>query len=97
VSPVSGPVLERRVQAGEVVQPGQAVVVVADEASPFVVRAPVSDRDVGRIRPGTPASVSVAGGTLRGVVGRIGQRAAEQTVRWKSRFACRRARPCAPG
>jgi RND family efflux transporter MFP subunit len=79
VSPVSGPVLERRAQMGEVVQPGQAVVVVADEASPFVVRAPVSDRDVGRLRRGTPAIVRVGGASLRGRVDSIGARAAAQT------------------
>lgn len=82
VSPVSGPVLERRAQTGEVVQSGQAVIVVADEASPFVVRTPVSDRDVALIRPGARATVSAAAlgeQTLPGVVQRVGQRSGAQT------------------
>ncbi len=82
ISPVSGPVLERRVQAGEVVQAGQAVVVVADESSPFVVRAPIPDREIARVRPGTPATVrvpSLGGATIRGVVSRTGQRTSAQT------------------
>jgi multidrug efflux pump subunit AcrA (membrane-fusion protein) len=75
-------VLERRAQAGEVVQPGQAVIVVGDASSSFIVRAPIPDREVGRIRQGAPATVSAAAlgeRTLVGVVQSIGQRSGAQT------------------
>lgn len=81
-APVSGWVLERRAQAGEVVQPGQTVVVVADETSPLILRTPVSDRDVARVRPGAAATVSAAalgGRTLQGVVQTVGRQSGAQT------------------
>jgi multidrug efflux pump subunit AcrA (membrane-fusion protein) len=80
VSPVSGPVLERRVQAGEVVQPGQAVVVVADESSPFR-RARAGARP--RRRPHPP-----------GYAGRRhGRGAAPCGARWAASANKRRPRP----
>ena len=81
VSPVSGVVLSRTGQSGEVVQPGQAVVRVADEASPLVVRAPTPDRDAGRIAIGARALVRLggAGADVVGKVTRIGQSAGERT------------------
>ena len=82
VSPADGVVLERRTQQGEVVQPGQAVVVIADQRSALLVRAPVPDRHVGRIRPGATAVVSapaLGGRTLPGQVQQVGQRAGAQT------------------
>jgi RND family efflux transporter MFP subunit len=82
VSPVSGVVLERRAQTGEVVQPGQAVVVVADATSALLMRAAVPDREIGRIRPGMSATVSapaLGGRTLPGVVQTVGQQAGQQT------------------
>ena len=82
VSPASGVVLERRAQAGEVVQPGQAVVSVADLASPLVLRVPLPDRDVAGIGIGAPVEVSVdalPGQVLAGHVTRVGQSADART------------------
>lgn len=82
VAPSSGVILSRAAQVGEVVQPGQAVVILADDDSPLVLRAPLSDRDIGRVRLGAPAAVrldSLPGTTLQGSVTRIGQRAGAQT------------------
>lgn len=82
VSPSDGVVLERQAQAGEVVQPGQAVVVVADARSALLVVAPVPDRRVGQVRPGMPAVVSAAAlgsRTLPGSVQQVGQRSGAQT------------------
>lgn len=80
VSPVSGVVLERSAQSGEVVQPGQTVLRVADERSPLVLWAPVPDRDAGRIRPGAPAVVQLDGASaLTGRVVRVGERAGART------------------
>lgn len=81
VSPASGVVLSRDAQAGEVVQPGQAVLTVADEASPLILRAPLADREVSRVRPGAAATVRVDGAPqpITGRVTRVGQRAGAAT------------------
>ncbi len=82
VSPASGVVLERKAQAGEVVQPGQAVVSVADLNSPLVLRVPLPDRDVAGIGVGAPVEVSVdalPGQVLAGHVTRVGQSADART------------------
>lgn len=80
-SPADGVVLERLAQAGEVVQPGQAVLRVADLNSPLVMRVPVPDREVTRLRVGAPAQVKLAEGgvALTGRVTRIGQQAGART------------------
>lgn len=81
VSPASGVVLQRLAQAGEVVQPGQAILRIADETSPLILRAPLSDRDVSRVRPGQMVSVRVDGlpADVPGRVVRVGERAGAQT------------------
>lgn len=81
VSPASGVVLQRTAQAGEVVQPGQAVLRIADETSPLTLRAPLADRDVSRVRVGQSASVRIDGlpAVVPGRVTRVGERAGPQT------------------
>jgi len=82
VSPASGVVLERKAQAGEVVQPGQAVVSVADLNSPLVLRVPLPDREVAGIGVGAAVAVTVdalPGQTLTGHVTRVGQSADART------------------
>ncbi len=82
VSPVSGVVLERRAQAGEVVGAGQVVARVADLTSPLVLRLPLAARDAARIQVGDPATVKVdeIGETaLNGRVTRVGEAADTRT------------------
>lgn len=81
VSPAAGVVLARAVQSGEVVQPGQTVVRIADEASPLVVKAPAPDRDARRVEVGARAVVRLdnLGPERVGRVTRIGQSAGERT------------------
>lgn len=82
VAPAGGVVLERLAQAGEVVQPGQPVLRVADLSSPLVLRVPVADRDIGRVSPGQAVSAvvdSLPGPPLTGRVVRIGQGADPRT------------------
>ncbi|MFM8375792.1 MAG: efflux RND transporter periplasmic adaptor subunit [Phenylobacterium sp.] len=82
VAPAGGVVLERLAQAGEVVQPGQAVLRIADLSSPLVLRAPVADRDIARISRGQTVSASVdslPGPPLQGRVVRVGQGADPRT------------------
>ena len=76
VSPASGVVLERRAQAGEVVQAGQAVVTVADLTSPLVLRVPLAARDVTGIAVGSAVEITIdalPGQMLTGHVTRVGQ------------------------
>lgn len=81
ISPAGGVVLQRTAQAGEVVQPGQAVLRIADESSPLTLRAPLADRDVIRVRVGQSASVRIDGlpAVVPGRVSRVGERAGPQT------------------
>jgi len=82
VAPSKGVILTRNAQTGEVVQPGQAVLSLADEASPLVLRVPLSDRDIGKIHLGSSAQITLdalPGQTLYGSVSRIGQRAGAQS------------------
>jgi len=82
VSPASGVVLERKAQAGEVVQPGQAVVTVADLGSPLVLRVPLPDREVVGVAVGQPVEVTVdalPSQVLAGNVTRVGQSADART------------------
>lgn len=81
-SPVSGVVLERRAQAGEVVAAGQVVARVADLTSPLVLRLPLAARDAARIRVGDAAQVTVedlGGQPLSGRVTRVGEAADTRT------------------
>ena len=82
IAPASGVVLARAAQSGEVVQPGQAILSLADQTSPLILRVPLSDRDIGKIKLGSEAQVSLdalPGQTLTGKVSRIGQRAGAQS------------------
>jgi len=81
-APAGGVVLERLAQRGEVVQPGQAVLRIADLASPLVLRVPVADRDLVRIADGQPVEITVdglPGETLIGRVVKVGQAASPRT------------------
>src|SRR5204862_6141968 len=59
VSTTDGVVLGRIAQAGEVVQPGQVVLSIADMRSPLVLRASPPDRDAARLKLGAPAQVTL--------------------------------------
>jgi multidrug efflux pump subunit AcrA (membrane-fusion protein) len=75
-------VLTRTAQRGEVVQPGRAIITIADMASPLILRLPVADRDVARVAMGSSAAVRAdALGALEiaGRVTRIGQQAGAQS------------------
>lgn len=80
-APASGVVLTRMAQVGEVVQPGQAVLRIADETSPLILRAPFPDRQVSRIKVGQSASIHIDGrpDAITGRVSRIGKSAGAQT------------------
>jgi multidrug efflux system membrane fusion protein len=82
VSPVSGVVLTRQAQAGEVVAAGQVVARVADLSSPLILRLPLPARDAARVLVGDAAQVTVeelGDQTLSARVTRIGQAADTRT------------------
>ncbi|NJR20377.1 MAG: HlyD family efflux transporter periplasmic adaptor subunit, partial [Hyphomonadaceae bacterium] len=80
-APAEGVVLTRLAEPGEVTAPGQAIMIMADEQSPLILRTPVSDRDVVRIKVGDPARIGVSaiGAQLSGQVIRVAQRADPRT------------------
>jgi RND family efflux transporter MFP subunit len=78
LAPASGVVLSRGAQSGEVVQPGQTILTIADESSGLVLRAAIADRDLAKVRLGAAAEVRLAaapGEVLAARVTRIGQEA----------------------
>jgi len=82
VAPASGVVLARVAQSGEVVQPGQTVLQVADMNSPLVLRLPVPDRDVSSLRLGQSVQITLdalPGQVLGGQIVKLGEVANTQT------------------
>jgi membrane fusion protein, multidrug efflux system len=74
-APVDGIVFERMVEGGELVQPGQPVLVVGSTDSGWVVRVGLADRDAVRIDSGAAAQVTFdafPGRAFAGKVTRIG-------------------------
>jgi RND family efflux transporter MFP subunit len=81
-APADGIVFERLVKAGELVQPGQSVVVLGATTSGWVVRIGLADRDAVRVEPGAAAEVAFdayPGRVFPGKVTRIGAAADRQT------------------
>lgn len=78
-APFAGIVLARQAQRGEFVQPGQAIVTLADSTSPLVLKLPVADRDAARISMGSTVVVAAPGGEVTSRVTRIGQLSASQS------------------
>lgn len=81
-APADGIVFERTVEAGELVQPGQTVVVLGSTASGWVVRVAVADRDVVRIETGATATVAFdafPGRVFAGKIQRVGAAADRMT------------------
>jgi RND family efflux transporter MFP subunit len=73
-APADGVVFERMVEAGELVQAGQPVMVLGDTSSGWVVRVGLADRDVVRVEPGSTAQIgfdAYPGRVFEGRVSRI--------------------------
>lgn len=82
VAPGNGTVLARLAEPGQVVAAGAAVLNIGEEASGYVLRVPLSDRDAARIVMGAGARVTLApleGVTLNGHVIELGGRADRST------------------
>lgn len=60
LAPGYGVVLARLVEPGQVVAAGTPVLMIGEEASGYVLRVPLSDRDAARLPMGAPARVRIA-------------------------------------
>ena len=81
IAPAGGLVLTRLAEPGEIAGPGQPILVLADEASPLILRTPVSDRDVAKIKVGDKAQITISAlsQVTTGVVRRVAERADPRT------------------
>ena len=81
-APAAGVVLARPGEPGQIVQPGHAVLIIGEMNEGFVLRLPLSDRDMARVRQGQPATVRIPAlgpGTLAGTVSEVGARGDDGT------------------
>lgn len=69
-APASGVVIEKNVVAGQAVQSGQTLYVLADLAEVWV-EAELRERDAGRVREGSAATLELAAFPARPLVGRV--------------------------
>ena len=70
-SPVDGIVIKRSAQEGDIIEPGQSVMIVSDVGSAWV-SANIEETSVGRIKIGQKAQISLdEGGSLTGKVSEI--------------------------
>jgi len=76
-----GLVLQRRAEAGQIVQAGAAVMLVGDAAAGFILRLPLPDSAVARLAMGDAATVRLPalGAEVPGKVTRISGKAAQGT------------------
>ena len=82
IAPASGAVLRRTVEPGQLVAPGQSVLILGNDAAGVVVRVALADRDAVRVRAGDGAELSFAafpGQTFRGRVRLVGAASHAQT------------------
>ncbi len=77
VSPGPGVILARPAEPGQIVNPGQQVLLLGEAQSGLVLRLPVADRDAARLRRGQVAEVvlpALPGPALTGIISEIGAR-----------------------
>jgi RND family efflux transporter MFP subunit len=58
-APSQGVVLRRQAEPGQMTTPGQVILVLGEIASGYVLQLPLSDVDLGRVRIGQPAFVTI--------------------------------------
>lgn len=82
VAPGPGRILARLAEPGQVVAAGTPVLVLGEESSGYVLRVPLTDRDLAAVRVGSPANVRIAalgGAPLAGQIVELGGRAERTT------------------
>lgn len=81
-APTAGVVLSRPAEPGQIAQPGQTILTIGERGQGFVLRLPMADRDVARVRPGQTARVTIpalGGQELVGTVSEVGARGDDGT------------------
>lgn len=89
-APAPGVVLRRPAEPGQIVQPGQTVLVIGEIASGFVLDIPLADSDLARLRVGQPATVripAVGPAPIAATVAEIGARGDDGTGTFRVRLA----------
>jgi HlyD family secretion protein len=76
VAPIDGVVLRKNLEAGETANPGASIVTLLD-AGNIWLRAFVPETDIGRVRVGQPATISVDAYPGRGFPGSISEISSE--------------------
>ncbi|HTR77467.1 MAG TPA: efflux RND transporter periplasmic adaptor subunit [Gemmatimonadaceae bacterium] len=100
VAPASGTVLHRLVEQGEVVSPGEPVLVIGSSDSGKVVRVGLADRDAVRVRVGDAAAVRFSaypGETFAGRVSEIAPSASKGSGAYDVQVRLDGGRPLASG
>lgn len=95
-APSSGTILRRPLEPGQIVQPGQTVLVLGETDSGHVLQLPVADADLPRLRLGQPARVlidALSAAPLAATVSEIGARGDEATGTFRVELAL----PAHPG
>lgn len=90
LAPASGVILARLAEPAQVVAAGSAVLVLGEDSGGLVLRVPLNDRDVARIRRGAPVKVrieSLGGEAMDGQVIEIGGRAQASTGSFSAEIA----------
>jgi RND family efflux transporter MFP subunit len=82
IAPAGGAILRRTVEPGQLVAPGQSVLVLGNDAAGVVMRVALADRDAVRVRTGDAAQLvfdAFPGRTFPGRVRQVGAAAHVQT------------------
>lgn len=95
-APSAGSVLRRPAEPGQMASPGQTVLILGEAASGYVLRLPLADADLERVRLNQPATVTLtglAGPPLPARVSEIGSRGDDATGTFRVELAL----PAHPG
>ena len=90
VAPAAGTILRRPAEPGQVVAAGAAVLVLGETGSGYVMRLPMADADMARVRHGQVAAVSIPGlgpQPLAAAVSEIGARGDDATGTFRVELA----------
>lgn len=82
IAPAAGVVLRRQAEPGQTIAAGTPILTVADSSSGYVLRAPLSDRQVARVKLGQRAQVRLGGlpsSDLHAKISQIGARSDDAT------------------
>jgi RND family efflux transporter MFP subunit len=98
-APAAGLVLERKLEAGQVVGPGSGALFRIAQGGQMELRARLSQEDLARVTVGTPAVVTPIGSTERfaGPVWQVSPAIDPQTRQGDARIALPYAKPLRPG